>query len=347
MQSVESTHTSALLALKAVSDSHRLNVLRALKSTSLGVQELAYIFELPQPGMSHHLKVLSQSGWIKARKEGNSYFYRRQLFRQDDPLYCLRTGILASLDLDSSSEPESSESHWTPLHQKRLKEVFAKRSQVSKMFFQRFSHQFAEKQAQITVYDHYQSVAEDLLDTSLPPRRRCALEVGPGEGQLLRRLQSDFKTVWAVDHSPAMLQNTQVKIEQSSDDDQSIQWLDRDFFELDAQHHSVDFLAMNMVLHHLPDPLQAFEQAYELLNEGGVFFLVDLTRHEQDWVREGCGDLWMGFESEELKLWGQETGFLHKDSVYVGLKNGFQVQLHTFGKLGDYSNFTQGVSARG
>ncbi|MCX7124131.1 MAG: metalloregulator ArsR/SmtB family transcription factor, partial [Gammaproteobacteria bacterium] len=64
---------------KAASDPLRTSVIRALAKDSFGVQELAKIFSMPQPGMSHHLKILSTSGLLTSHRQGNSIFYRRTM----------------------------------------------------------------------------------------------------------------------------------------------------------------------------------------------------------------------------------------------------------------------------
>ena len=54
--------------------------------------------------------------------------------------------------------------------------------------------------------------------------------------------------------------------------------------------------------------------------------------NEQDWVQEACGDFWMGFDTDELLSWAKDLGFVHREPVLLGLKNGFQVQIHLFKK---------------
>jgi hypothetical protein len=61
-----------------------------------------------------------------------------------------------------------------------------------------------------------------------------------------------------------------------------------------------------------------------------VLLLIDLSHHDQDWVREACGDLWLGFDSRELDDWAQQAGLLIAQSMYLGLRNGFQVQMRVF-----------------
>jgi len=56
----------------------------------------------------------------------------------------------------------------------------------------------------------------------------------------------------------------------------------------------------------------------------------DLLHHDQSWTRESCGDLWLGFETTELKNWAASAGLEDIESLYIGLRNGFQVQLRKF-----------------
>ena len=58
----------ALAALcKASSDPLRLQVLRVLREDSFGVSELCSIFDIRQPALSHHLKVLASAALVATR----------------------------------------------------------------------------------------------------------------------------------------------------------------------------------------------------------------------------------------------------------------------------------------
>ena len=91
-----------------------------------------------------------------------------------------------------------------------------------------------------------------------------------------------------------------------------------------------DLIILNMVLHHIPAPVEVFREAFRLLNPGGVLLLVELINHNQDWVRESCGDLWLGFEAQDLANWAIEAGLVEGQSLYLGLRNGFQIQVRLF-----------------
>ncbi|MEX1237744.1 MAG: class I SAM-dependent methyltransferase, partial [Pseudomonadales bacterium] len=102
--------------------------------------------------------------------------------------------------------------------------------------------------------------------------------------------------------------------------------------DLAASGATLDLIVMNMVLHHLPSPARLFRTASQLLNPAGRLLIIDLRPHNQDWARDICGDLWLGFEPSDLEDWAAEAGLERGQSVYLGLKNGFQIQVRLFHK---------------
>ncbi|HYQ38667.1 MAG TPA: ArsR family transcriptional regulator, partial [Pseudomonas sp.] len=43
-----------------------------------------------------------------------------------------------------------------------------------------------------------------------------------------------------------------------------------------------------------------------------------------------CGDVWLGFEQDELARWAEQAGLESGESLYLGLRNGFQIQVRHF-----------------
>src|SRR5690554_3098210 len=100
-----------------------------------------------------------------------------------------------------------------------------------------------------------------------------------------------------------------------------------------AQHRVLaDCIIINMVLHHTPSPATIFKDLSRTLTPGGALIVTDLCRHEQDWARVNCGDLWQGFEPADFTDWATEAGLNEGQSLYIALRNGFQVQLRQFFK---------------
>jgi len=80
MPSDEVFENSSML-LKAMADPARLRILYALTQQPLCVCELSTLLDSSPPAISYHLRILSLSGLVKARKEGKfaCYYLRNKL----------------------------------------------------------------------------------------------------------------------------------------------------------------------------------------------------------------------------------------------------------------------------
>jgi ArsR family transcriptional regulator len=85
-----------------------------------------------------------------------------------------------------------------------------------------------------------------------------------------------------------------------------------------------------MVLHHTPDPQRVLSEGAALLAPGGSFIISELCAHDQAWAREHCGDLWLGFTSEQLQDWASHANLEPSASVFLAQRNGFQIQIQHF-----------------
>jgi ArsR family transcriptional regulator len=66
-------HTAT--GFRALGDPTRLRILELVAQGEQCVCELATAIDIPQPLLSHHLKILRQSGFITVRKEGRWNYY--------------------------------------------------------------------------------------------------------------------------------------------------------------------------------------------------------------------------------------------------------------------------------
>ncbi|MBL4680479.1 MAG: metalloregulator ArsR/SmtB family transcription factor [Pseudomonadales bacterium] len=309
-----------LLLCKASADALRLEILRVLRTESFGVLELCRIFNMPQPGMSHHLKILAKVGLLATRREGNSIFYHRNT--QQQTLNEFRKTLFNAIDK-------------SPLEQSVLegiKRVQSERSQQSAAFFHKNADKFKEDQDLIAKFSHYMDSLEEMLEELSEQTR--VIEIGPGESPLLNSLAKRFDHVTAIDNSPIMLEKARMGL--SKDLVKKVTFLFGDI-ESAAQKATnsftgVELIILNMVLHHMASPSQFFKIASEALSKRGKILIVDLCQHHQDWAREVCGDLWLGFVPSDLDHWALDAGMEIGKSAYLGLKNGFQVQLRVFEK---------------
>ncbi|AQZ94534.1 ArsR/SmtB family transcription factor [Halopseudomonas phragmitis] len=314
-------HTSPVDLLanfcKAASDSLRLDILRALRNDSFGVLELAQIFAVRQSGMSHHLKILANAGLVSTRREGNSIFYRRSLPQGDNHWRALHEQLLAGLDAVTLD----------PGLQAAIDTVHAQRAELSRQFFSRFNDGTPAQQDLIAHFGLYREPLLGLLDSLAADARTLAIEVGPGEGGFLPDLAARFERVIALDNAPSML-------ERASQHCREAGLANVDCLLADALTPQnlplADCLVCNMVLHHMPAPAEALKRFASLIKPGGSLILTELCSHDQSWVRDSCGDLWLGFDQDDLSHWAQDAGLSAGASLYLGLRNGFQIQIQQF-----------------
>ena len=315
--SVRHEQSDELAALcKAGGDPLRLNVLRALANDSFGVLELAQIFAIGQSGMSHHLKVLAQATLVATRREGNAIFYRRAL---PDSLRLggkLHAALLE--EVDSLSLPAEV--------QARMALVQQRRAATSQDFFQRVEEKFRAQQDLIAGLAQYRESLLSLLDKLSFAPGASALEVGPGDGEFLPELAKRFEQVTALDNSPTMLELARQVCQRERLANVNLQLADA----LSATNVDADCVVLNMVLHHFSAPADALRQLATRVKPGGSLLVTELCSHDQSWAREACGDLWLGFEQDDLARWANAAGLAPGDSLYVGLRNGFQIQVRHF-----------------
>lgn len=300
---------------KVCGDELRLEILRVLKSDSFGVLELCDIFEIKQSAMSHHLKILSTQGLVQTRREGNSIFYQRAVKISHQHIL----DIFQQIDQTTLSSK-------TLANIARLKQ---QRADLGKAFFSKNVNKFREQQELIALFEQYQFDCLNILKAA-NPRTNSVLELGPGDGRFLKDLSQEFDHVFALDYAHEMLnQSREFALENGLNNIEFILGECRDAIEKNIK---VDALVMNMVLHHLPSPADCFKELAALLNEDGVLVLSDLCQHEQAWAKDACGDLWLGFEEQDLEHWALQAGLQLQQSSFLALRNGFQILFCTFKK---------------
>lgn len=327
--STEAAHDAVLRfsqVLKACADPLRVQILSALNDDTFGVLELTQIFETKQSGMSHHLKVLSQAGLVEAQREGNAIFYRRPLnFSEEHDQEAIEM-ILKLIDRFPLSQDIIS----------NISEVHHQRAMQSQAFFTKNADRFQAHQELIADHSQYAQASFELLCQSFPEDGRVnkrVMEIGPGEGLFLPMLCQKFTEVIALDNSEDMLKKSRLQSLKQGLNNISFHLGDSFYYRqmLEASTlPQVDAVVMNMVLHHIPTPAKVFQDIAAFLHQQGVLVVCELSHHNQAWTRENCGDIWLGFETEELDKWAENAGLKADKTTFIGLRNGFQIQLRKF-----------------
>ena len=329
--------------LKASADDLRLQILQILGHDAYGVLELCKVFQIKQSAMSHHLKVLANAELVTTRREGIAIFYSRSL-----PSSCHHASFVSQLFATIDAQ------NVAPAVQQAIELNNKERSERSLAFFSENSERFKAQQELITGIDDYRDSINKMMDSLFstegssnnkkrlsligtePRQANCAIEIGPGEGIFLNDLSRRFKHLIALDNSTAMLEKCKTNAQIIGYPDCQLDFylgdthsfLSSDFWRNQSQQ--ADCVVANMVLHHNANPKLIFSDCNRLLKPNGVLIICELCQHEQDWVRDAAGDVWLGFSETTLADWAIEAGFDKGSSSYTALRNGFRIQIHSY-----------------
>ena len=304
--------------LKASADPLRLEILKVLERDSFGVLELATIFDVRQPSMSHHLKVLAAAGLLARRREGNAIFYRRHHRAPGAQFHALWSSLMNAVDALPLREDLAA----------RIADIQAERSLSARRFFAANVDRLRANQDLIAEFSQYGPALRDLLEAVRLPGNGLAVEIGPGAGEFLPELAGRFERIVAVDTASEMLDRARALIEETGA--ANVEFIHGDTTMAAAAMNNVDCIVVNMVLHHNPSPAAIISDCADMLRTGGTLLVTDLCHHDQDWVRQACGDLWLGFDPEDITHWAGRCGLTAGRSLYLALRNGFGLQVRQF-----------------
>ena len=299
---------------KAMGDELRLQILRSLARDSYNVTELCEIFSVRQSALSHHLKILVEAGLLARRKEGTATFYRRAL--ADGANKGLRHHILE--EIDRAAIPR--------IIEEGVRRVQWQREQNSQEFFWGNISRFRKQQELIAPWQDYSEATLQLLRRANVARTATIAEIGPGEGWLLPSLRDIAAQVVAIDLSAAMLERARAHAGHL----EGITFIEGNTKALKQHRVRAEAIVANMVLHHTPDPQAILNDASAALKPGGSLIVSDLCAHDQAWVREYCGDLWLGFTPDQIREWAMEASLEPHAELFLAQRNGFQIQIQHF-----------------
>ena len=99
---MELTNKQITVIFKALCDENRVQILRILQSGELCACHLLEELNLSQPTLSHHMKILCDSGLVVGRKEGKWMHYSISEEGKEAAVNCLRE--LTKVDISESGE---------------------------------------------------------------------------------------------------------------------------------------------------------------------------------------------------------------------------------------------------
>jgi ubiquinone/menaquinone biosynthesis C-methylase UbiE len=300
-----STRSADILGrLTALSDPTRCRILRLLEQHELTVGELCASLQLPQSTVSRHLRVLSDEGWVSARGEATSRFYKAGFDSMEagarDLWMIVREQLGTSLGISAD--------------QRRVESVLAKRKARVRQFFDSAAAGWDDLRAQL-VGDRSDLLA--LLDLFDPTW--VVGDLGCGTGHISATLAPSVGRVIAVDESGPMLAAARERlapwlIQPGSDSlprvQGGVELREGHVESLPLEDESLDVAILFLVAHFITDPARAMQEVRRVLKPGGRLLLVDLLPHDrEDFAAQG--HIWQGFSETQINDWMSTAGFTH------------------------------------
>ncbi|MGE5303015.1 MAG: ArsR/SmtB family transcription factor [Alphaproteobacteria bacterium] len=292
--------------LKALADPLRLRVLGALSEDELTVGEVQEIVASVQSSVSRNLAILRDAGFVQDRKEGTNVYFS---LRQEMPEAARE--LYQSLHARLAQLPEAKQD------QSRLRECRRRRLQRSRSYFEAVAGDW-EHIRKSYFDDRVTSIAiEKLL-----PRNLVIADVGCGTGSLTFELARFAARAIGIDLSTEMLRRARELAKERRV--RNVEFRMGDALKLPLKSRQVDAAFCVMVLHFLSEPQRALEELCRITRAGGTVIVVDLVRHNQEWMREQMAHRWLGFDRDTVEQWlraaGAETVDYELTGSYAGEK---------------------------
>jgi ArsR family transcriptional regulator len=273
---------SALYRL--LGDEARLRLLRVLSRERLNVTELTGILGLAQSGVSRHLGLLKDAGFVvEERDAGYSYYALAPALKADGhhPLWAALVEQFEAAGTDPAVKADEA----------RLQEVLRLRKE-------NFDQHGADtKDARQLVPGRSWAAWSRALGLLLPPLK--VADLGCGEGYLTFEAARWASKVIAVDRSAVVVERARALGRRRRVS--NVVWKQGELEHLPIKDESVDVALLSQALHHAGDPLRAVNEAARITVPGGRVLILDLREHREEWVRTKLGDHSLGFGEDELR----------------------------------------------
>jgi len=273
---------SALYRL--LGDEARLRLLRVLRHERLNVTELTGVLGLAQSGVSRHLGLLKDAGFVvEERDAGYTYYGLAPALAQE------RRTLWAAVEEQferSASDPA------VRADEARLQEVLRLRTENFE------THGTADtRDARQLVPGRSWAAWARALGMLLPPLR--VADLGCGEGYLTIEAARWAGSVVAVDRSAAVLDRARTLARRRRV--ANVTWKQGELERLPLKDDSVDVALLSQALHHAGAPELAIAEAVRVTAPGGHVLILDLREHQEEWVRSKLGDRALGFSDDTLR----------------------------------------------
>ena len=190
-----------------------------------------------------------------------------------------------------------------------------------------------------TTRQFFNAIAEDWDDLSrdilgsfdLPaqiaarmPEGGVAADLGCGTGHVLETMLPKAKELIGVDGSARMLELARRRL---ADKSKAVSLRIGDLEHLPLRDGEADFIAINMVLHHLSSPEAALQEVRRVLKPDGKLVVTDFDKHDNESMRVSYGDRWLGFTGDMLAAGLERAGFAVSSASRFPVEKGLVIHL--------------------
>jgi ubiquinone/menaquinone biosynthesis C-methylase UbiE len=278
-----------LRVLKAMADPTRLRLLTLLDTEELSVNEMVRIMGMGQSRISRHLAVLKDAGLLEQRREGTwSYYSIPSTVEAKEVLQAFREDSFYKSTLEGDGP--------------RIKKVLEDRQDESLQYFEKVAEDWDDIRA-----EYFGLRVRNRALAGLIPSSWTVADIGCGTGFLLLAVAPLVKKAIGIDVSSEMLRVARRKARERGL--KNIDFIQCPMDEILLKDAVLDGLTASMVLHHSSDPEKAIKEWARITKPGGKISVVELEKHEHEWLRDEMADVWLGFGEKELKDLLKKAGF--------------------------------------
>jgi 2-polyprenyl-3-methyl-5-hydroxy-6-metoxy-1,4-benzoquinol methylase len=284
--------------LKSLSDPGRVRILWLLSMAELAVHELQALLDWGQSRLSTQLGLLRDQGLLLFRREGKWSFY--SLAAPDE---ATAEGRILREILNDWGEHKGDEDR------SRLRELLEARAEQTRKKFSADTAYLGEESVPGRTWE---IVARGLFQV-IPTGN--VLDLGAGDGILGTLAAAAGHEVTLVDLSDAQLARAK---ERAQREGVRVTCVNADFTNTGLPGASFDRVLVSHALHHASQPQALLREVHRLLKPGAMVWMLDLSDHEEEWMRSEQGDVWLGFDAEHLRTLLRETGFVSVRVTHPG-----------------------------
>src|SRR5260221_11562991 len=276
--------------LTALSDATRSRMLLILERHELTVSELCAVLQLPQSTVSRHLKTLADASWVASRRDGTSRYYTLALDERDAHTRRLWSLLREQIATTAGADQDA----------RRLKGVLERRQSKSEEFFASAAGQWDRLRRELFGAASALHALPALIDA-----RWTIGDLGCGTGETSAALAPFVARTVAVDRSGDMLQAARRRLR----DLPNVEVRRGELEALPMADGELDAAVMMLVLHHVPDPGAALQEAARTLTPRGKLVLCDMLPHDHEEDKQQMGHVWLGFGDDQLRRLLGGAGF--------------------------------------